>query len=113
MAPLFDASARRCDWRATRGDVATLPLHVMSGGADVDVSGLTFAAQARRSADASDAVTLTVDTTNAATGHVLVTMAAIDTAAGGAWVWDLESSAGAGSRTWIGGSLIFEPDVTR
>lgn len=80
-------------------------------GAVQDLSAYTFTCQWRRSASATEYIVLTVDTTDAATGVLVITATGVQTAAmKGPGVFDLQSdSAG----TFLRGKTTWTPDVTR
>ena len=107
-----------------RGDSRTWSLLFTEddGTTPVDMSGKTWAAQVRSSADATPVLlTLTVDDTDAATGVIVVNLPAsqwtdVDiptTAPTTKWAWDLQSTDGSEVRTWLYGPAKILWDVTR
>lgn len=81
-------------------------------GTPKNVSG-TWAAQIRRNPlDTDVAATFSVDTSDAASGTVVLSLTEEQTAAlaPGRYVWDVDWS---GVGTPIGGSVVVQPDVTR
>lgn len=102
----------------TQGDDWSLPLTVKDENDTViDMSGYSFLAQARtRAKAAAVAFTFTVDDTDAATGVLVLEVAAATTAdvPAGTYEWDLQWTDGAGDiRTILAGVVTVRPEVSR
>lgn len=101
----------------TRGDTLTLVVVMTTDGSTpINISGRTYAAQVRSSADAtSTSATFTCTLTDAANGEVTCTVAASATAllSPGVFVWDLQETASGTVATVLSGSLTVVADVTR
>ena len=99
-------------WGLYAGDPARLELTVRDTlGAPVDLSGRTWLAQWRESPSAPDAVPITADTTDAATGILVLSLTAEQTRAmtrGG--VWDVQH---VGGSTLVYGTTTWRRDVSR
>jgi hypothetical protein len=99
---------------AVRGDAVTIPVTIQENGVAINLTGRTFAAQVRRSNDAEIVVELLIDTTNAATGQLVLSTTAVITAAMlGEYVWDLQQTIGSATRTLLAGAWFVRADVTR
>ena len=80
----------------------------------VDFSTWTLLCQWRKRASDTDAIALTVDTTDAATGRLVVSVSAAQTRLmGQSGVWDLQGTKGSIVRTFVRGSTTYIGDVTR
>lgn len=83
-------------------------------GDPIDYSASTWTAQIRRHEKAETAVDLTVDTTDAATGVIVVELSAEDSAAlPGRGVWDLQRTTGDDVETVLAGPVCVAGEVTR
>jgi hypothetical protein len=85
-------------------------------GTPVNITGRTYAAQIRATADATTPIaTFTCAITNAAAGQFACTLPASTTAglAIGTGVWDLQETNGATVTTILGGSVRIDRDITR
>ncbi len=78
----------------------------------IDLSGYTFIAQMRKKHALTPVWTFTVDTTNAATGELIVNMPA-DTTRPGTGVWDLVAYSGTSVTTLAEGPVVMKPSVSR
>jgi len=101
-----------------RGDDYTMSLTFYSDAAKtspMNLSGSTFAAQLRTSPDDTAHVDFSIDTTNAATGVLLLSLTHTQTAAlGRLYAWDLQQTDGSGKvTTLIAGNAAVALDVTR
>lgn len=93
-----------------RGDAIALPLRIRLDGVPQDVSGKTFAAQMRTSADAGSPVNFVVDTTDAATGLIVLRIADTTTMLPDTtYVWDCENTTD--KQTVACGTWAFDADV--
>ncbi len=80
----------------------------------VDLTAWTFTAQWRAAPSEATSVPFTVDQTNRSTGVIVLTMSATQTAAmGRSGVFDLQGVNGSVVRTFVSGSTVYTPDVTR
>lgn len=100
-------------WEVYAGDPSQITVDVTDGAppAPVDLSGRAFTAQWRPGAALPDHQDLTVDTTYAAQGRLILSMTGEQTAAqrrGG--VWDVQEVGGA---TLARGTTTWTADVTR
>jgi hypothetical protein len=112
----FNITAYRGDtkqWTAEFDDGATPPVAV-------DMSAWVWLAQIRASKDEPDSIlaTFTVDDDDAATGTLVITLPADESAAlvtsGGkaTYYWDLQGTDGAVVKTWLAGSVKVTGDVS-
>lgn len=93
-----------------RGDAIALPLRIRLDGVPQDVTGKSFAAQMRTAVDAGSPVDFVIDTTNAATGLIVLRIA--DTTAfllNTTYVWDCENTTD--KQTVARGTWAFDGDV--
>lgn len=105
-----------------RGDTKdyTLEFTETTGGAAVNLSGWTWLAEVRSTRDEPDPVTatFTVDSSDAATGVLVVTLPAVESAklvtdAGRAtYYWDLQGTDGGVVKTWLTGKVKVTGDVS-
>lgn len=111
--PTADFSPAVLALKFRRGDAVTLPVTIREDGALIDVSARAYLAQIRKSTEATDVLaTFAVDTSSAAGGIVVATLAAEDTVdLKGDYVWDLEDTST--GRTLLGGKVTVEGDVSR
>ena len=80
----------------------------------VNLSAWTFTSQWRVSANSTDAIAFTVDSTNLATGVVKLTMTGSQTdAMGGGGVFDLQGVNGSVSQTFVACTTLYTLGVTR
>lgn len=112
--PTVDLLPGKLNIKVSRGDTDGIPLDITEGGSPADLTGRTYAAQLRRSPTSSTAVEITVDTTDAATGRLVLRLdTAITETLSGDYQWDLEQTIGGTVRTILAGKWTFSPDVTR
>lgn len=99
------------------GDTETVNVTLQnSDGTPVNISGRTYAAQIRATADATTTIaTFTCGITNAAAGQFACTLSATTTAALaiGVGVWDLQETSGDVKTTILAGPVRIDYDVTR
>lgn len=99
------------------GDTETVNVTLQnSDGTPVNISGRTYAAQIRATADATTTIaTFTCGITNAAAGQFACTLSATTTGALaiGVGVWDLQETAGDVKTTILAGPVRIDYDVTR
>lgn len=98
------------------GDTLVFPTYTITDADDVpmNLSGWTFTAQWRHHPHAADAITLTVDTTDAASGVIGISATAAQTRAmKQSGVWDLEGVMGGTVRTFLAGTTVYTQDVSR
>ena len=100
------------------GDTFTRTLTFTDSNGDaIDLSGQTVAMKIRASTDGAELAdwASSWDTTNAATGVLVLTAAATltDDLAGGVYVYDLELTNGSTVTTYMVGALTIVQDVTR
>jgi hypothetical protein len=107
-----------------RGDSISFQVTITEddGTTAKDVSGYTWLAQVRETVDATDVLmTFDVDDTDAATGVLVLSLAAADWPAEAtplptdAWRWDLEGTNGSNVRTYLAGKfkVFTKGDVSR
>lgn len=83
------------------------------GVTPLDVSSWTFAAKVRRSAGDSAVTAFTIDTTDASSGVIVLSLSGTQTGAlAPGSVWDAERTVGGKTLTFLGGSFTTEPQVT-
>jgi hypothetical protein len=112
--PTVDLRPGKLDIKVTRGDTDGIPIVIREGGVAADLTGRTYAAQIRRSKDAATATQVTVDTTDALTGELVLRLEpTVTQTLTGEYQWDLEQTVGGSVRTILTGRWIFDPDVTR
>jgi hypothetical protein len=114
--PRVDLRPARLDYRITRGDDFADVVTIKEGSPPVavDVSGRTFTAQVRRSADGEVVAAMAIDMSQAASGEVGYAVSdAVTATMRGAYVWDFQQAVGGVVRTLMGGKFIVDPDVTR
>ncbi|MGL5936369.1 MAG: hypothetical protein ACRCZI_12210 [Cetobacterium sp.] len=114
-----DMRPARCDLsNAVRGDTLTLTLtfRVQATQAPIDLTGRTFAAQVRdREGSSTLIASFSIDTTNAATGVLVLSIPAATTATW-AWthaVWDLQQTVGSVVQTLVAGRVTPGGQVTQ
>lgn len=99
------------------GDTETVTVTLQeSDGTPVDITGRTYAAQIRATADATTTIAaFTCAITNAAAGQFACTLSATTTAALaiGTGVWDLQETNGTVKTTILAGPVRIDYDVTR
>lgn len=100
------------------GDTCSIPVTVQdSAGAPINLSGRTYAAQIRATADASSVLASFTCTlvSSGTTGQFVCTIPATTTAtlAAGAGVWDLQETNGSVVTTLLAGTVQIVQDVTR
>ncbi len=99
------------------GDTETVSVTVQdSSGAAVNITGRTYTAQVRATADAaSPLATFSCSVTNGAAGQFACTLSATTTAALsiGTGVWDCQETNGATVTTLLAGTVRIDRDVTR
>ena len=98
------------------GDDIDWPTYTFTeNGLPIDLSSYTWAAQWRVTPDATDSITLTLDTGELALGKIGVSATASQTAQMTAQngVWDLQSTKAGVVRTWVFGATVSQKDVTR
>lgn len=114
MTATVDLRPGRLDIKTSRGDDVGVTLEIQESGSAANLTGRTFQAQIRRAVDSTTAVDVTVDTTGAATGILVLRLE--DTVTDdlfGSYYWDLEQTVGGTVRTLLAGRWTFEKDVTR
>lgn len=82
----------------------------------MNLSGWTFRAQWRATPNAETAVNFGIDSTDKATGTIVLTLTAAQTREiGQDGVWDLQGTETSGGRirTWLRGTVTWREDVTR
>lgn len=99
------------------GDTETVSVTLQdSAGAAINITGRTYTAQVRATADSSTVLaTFSCSITNASAGTFACTLSAATTSAltPGGGVWDLAETNGSTVTRLIGGSVIIEKGVTR
>jgi len=99
------------------GDTETVSVTLQSStGTPINITGRTYAAQVRTTADASSALaTFSCSVTNGTAGQLACTLTATQTAAltTGVAVWDLQETNGATVTTLLYGPVRIDQDVTR
>jgi hypothetical protein len=114
MTATIDLRAGKLRILMMRGDTAGVAIEIRANGVAEDLTGRTYLAQIRRTENATTAYDVTVDTTEAATGIVILRMdPEITETLSGEFVWDLEENNGGTIRTRGRGPWNFTPDVTR
>ena len=112
--PTVDLRPGKLDIKVSRGDTDGIPIEIKEGGVAADLTGRTYAAQLRRTKNATAAVDVTVDTTEADTGLLILRLEpAVTETLTGEFQWDLEQTMGGTVRTLLTGRWTFDPDVTR
>lgn len=112
--PTIDFRPEKANVKMRRGDTAAGPILIREAGEPADLTGRTFAAQIRRTAAASTAIDVEVDTAEAADGILVLRVdEEITQTLTGAYVWDLQQTIGGTVRTILAGAWIFDADVTR
>ena len=86
-----------------------------SDGAVIDKSSYTFAAMIREDYDSPKIIDLTIDETNKASGIIVLSLTATQTAAlnFNTGVWDLESTTGSTIAREIQGKVELSKEVTK
>lgn len=97
------------------GDTLRLEYHLLDDQGDpADVSAWDFTAQWRQTVTSTDAIDLTVDTTEAATGVIIISATADQTnLMSNPGVWDLQGIDGDEVHTFLRGVTRWMKDVTR
>lgn len=115
MTATVDLRPGRLDIKTTRGDDVGVPIDIREGGELADLTGRTYEAQLRRTADsATVSAEVTVDTTGAAAGRLVLRLEdAVTDDLKGVFYWDLEQTIGGTVRTILAGRWTFDADVTR
>lgn len=112
--PTVDLRPGKLDIKVSRGDTDGIPLVIQEAGVAADLTGRTYAAQLRRTASASTAVTIDVDTADADTGVLVLRLDPdVTETLTGIYEWDLQQTIGGTVRTLLAGRWTFQPDVTR
>ena len=112
--PTVDLRPGKLDIKVRRGDTDGIPIVIQESGSPADLTGRTYRAQLRKTVTTTTAVDITVDTTEAAAGTLILRLDPIVTAAlAGDYAWDLEQDYGGTIRTIVAGKWTFDPDVTR
>lgn len=98
-----------------RGDTYAHTVTFTDGTDPVDVSGYSWLAQIRETTDSAAVVeAFTVDTTNAATGVLVLRLSAAQAAElPRSARWDLQRTAGGVVETILAGRVVTMPDVSR
>ena len=99
------------------GDTETVSVTLQdSAGSPINITGRTYAAQIRATADATSTLaTFTCSITNAAAGQFACTLSAATTAdlSSQMAVWDLQETNGSTITTLLAGPVRIDQDVTR
>jgi len=112
--PTVDLRPGKLNIKVSRGDTDGIPIVIREGGVAADLSGRTYTAQLRRAQNATTAVDITVDTTDADTGTLVLRLdPAVTETLSGDYFWDLEQTVGGTVRTILKGTWTFDLDVTR
>lgn len=112
-APTVDLRPGKLNIKTSRGDTVGVPLTIQESGSPADLTGRTYAAQLRKSVTAATATTITVDTTGAGSGQLVLRLDAATTAGLiGVYLWDLQQTQGGTVRTILEGRWTFGADVT-
>jgi hypothetical protein len=112
--PTVDLRPGKLNIRTSRGDTVAVPITIQEDGLAANLTGRTYSAQIRRSKASATAVTVTVDTADAATGQLVLRLTASATASlSGDYLWDLQQTIGGSVRTILEGRWTFGADVTR
>lgn len=112
--PTVDLLPGKLNIKVSRGDTDGIPLDITEAGSAADLTGRTYAAQLRRSQNSATAIDITVDTTDAVTGRLVLRLEpAVTEDLSGEYQWDLEQTVGGTVRTILAGKWTFAPDVTR
>lgn len=112
--PTVDLRPGKLNIKVARGDTDGIPIDITEGGIAADLTGRTYTAQLRRSANSTTAVDVEVDTTDAATGRLVLRLdPAVTETLSDDYEWDLEQDDGGTVRTLLAGIWHFQPDVTR
>lgn len=112
--PTVDLRPGKLNIKTSRGDTVAVPITIQEGGVAADLTGRTYAAQIRRTKASATSVAVTVDTTDAADGDLVLRLTAVAAAAlSGVYEWDLQQTQGGTVRTILEGRWTFGPDVTR
>ena len=110
----------KLDIAAYRGDTKQWTVDFAEGAVATDMSAWTWLAQIRSTKDepAEIVATFTVDDTDAATGTLVVTLPAAQSAnlitvdGKGKFYWDLQGTDGAVVKTWLAGAVSVTGDVS-
>lgn len=112
--PTIDLRAGKLRILMMRGDTAGVAVEIRANGVAEDLTGRTYRAQIRRRVNSTDAYDVTVDTTEAEAGILILRMdPEVTETLSGEFVWDLEEDNGGTIRTRGMGPWNFTPDVTR
>ena len=112
--PTIDLRAGKLRIRMMRGDTAGVAIRLDANGVTEDLTGRTYRCQIRRTVAAATAYDVTVDTTEADTGVLILRMDPdVTKDLTGDFVWDLEENNGGTIRTRGMGPWDFTADVTR
>ena len=112
----IDLRPARLDYKITRGDDFADTVTIKEGdpAVAVDVSSRIYTAQVRRTKDGDVVASMTIDTTDAATGQISYSVAdTVTEDMSGDYVWDFQQSSGGVVRTLMGGKFTVDADVTR
>lgn len=112
--PTVDLRPGKLNVKVARGDTDGIPIDITENGVAADLTGRTYTAQLRRSPNSTTAIDVTVDTTGAATGRLVLRLTPeVTETLSGDYRWDLEQDDGGSIRTLLTGIWQFDPDVTR
>lgn len=113
--PTVDFLPDKLNVKYKRGDTVGYLIQINDVGGDpLDLTGRTYAAQLRRSPNSSTAVDMDVDTTDAATGQLVLRLDPdVTETLTGNYQWDLQQTFGGTVRTILAGRWTFDPDTTR
>lgn len=112
--PTVDLLPGKLNIKVSRGDTDGIPIDIQEGGVAADLTGRTYAAQLRRSQNSATAIDITVDTTDADTGRLVLRLEPdVTEDLTGDYLWDLEQTVGGTVRTLLKGKWTFDLDVTR
>lgn len=112
--PTVDLLPGKLNIKVTRGDTDGIPIDIQEDGALADLTGRTYAAQLRRSPNATTAIDVEVDTTDADAGRLVLRIDDdVTETLSGDYQWDLQQTMGGTVRTILTGRWTFAPDVTR
>lgn len=112
MTAMIDKRAAIVSYAYQRGDTVAEPVTILEGGVPADITGRTYRAQLRRYDD-PDPIDFTIDITAPTAGQIVLRLDDAQSALlDGTYQWDLEQNAGGVVRTLVGGTWLFDPDVT-
>lgn len=113
--PTLDYRPEKTNVKYRRGDTTGVPIQFNdAAGEPIDLTGRTWTAQIRRSPNSATAVDITVDTTDANIGQIVLRLEPdITETMSGEYEWDLQQDLGGSIQTILAGRWTFDPDVTR